>query len=158
MKPTRRMLGLLLALALVAGACGGGGDGGGDDNATDDTGKPEDSASSNNINAVDVSELADGGTLTWALSGFPANFNYHHLDGPDADNADVIGALMPGTFDYNAKAEPSLEEDYVTKADLTSESPKQVVTYQINPKAKWSNGRAFDWEDFKVQADALTGK
>ncbi|MGH9041716.1 MAG: ABC transporter family substrate-binding protein [Acidimicrobiia bacterium] len=156
MRPTRRMLGLLLAIALVTGACGGGDGGGGDDNATDDTGGNADSATSNEINTVDVADLPQGGTLTWALSGFPPNFNYHNLDGPEADNADVIGALMPGTFEYDAKAEPSLDEEYVTKVELTSESP-QVITYQINPKAKWDDGTPITWKDFEAQWKALNG-
>ncbi len=157
MKPTRRMLGLLLAFALVAGACGGGDDGGGGGDATKDTGGTTDSASSNDINAVDVANLPQGGTLTFPLSGFPPNFNYHNLDGTDADNAHVIGALLPGTFEYNSKAEPRLDAEYVTKAELTSESPKQVITYQINPKAKWDDGTAITWKDFEAQWKALNG-
>lgn len=154
---SRRMLGLLLAFALVAGACGGG-DGGGDDTAAPDNGNESaDSATSNDVNALAVADVPAGGTLTWPLSGFPPNFNYHNLDGTDADNADVIGALMPGTFEYNAKAEPSIDEEYVTKAELTSESPKQVITYQINPKAKWDDGTAITWKDFEAQWKALNG-
>jgi glutathione transport system substrate-binding protein len=154
-KPTRRMLGLLLAFALVAGACGGG-DKGGDQKATEDTGK-ENSAETNNVNAVDVADLPDGGTLTWALAEFPPNFNYHNLDGTLADNAAVISALMPGTFEYNSKAEPRLDAEYVTKAELTAESPKQVVTYQINPQAKWDDGSPITWKDFEAQFKALNG-
>ena len=156
MKPNRRILGLLLAFALVAGACGGGG--GGDNGATDDTGRDNgNSAKENNINAVDVGDLPQGGTLTWALSQFPPNFNYHNLDGTLADNAAVIGALMPGTFQYDAEAEPSLDEEYVTRAELTAESPKQVVTYEINPKATWDDGTPITWRDFEAQWKALNG-
>jgi peptide/nickel transport system substrate-binding protein len=148
------MLGLLLAFSLVAGACGGGGDDNGDD-ATTDTSGGGDSASENNINTVAVEDIPAGGTLTWALADFPPNFNYHNLDGTLADNADVIGALMPGTFEYDAKAQPHLDEEFVTKAELTAESPKQVVTYQINPKAKWDDGTPITWKDFEAQWKAL---
>jgi len=154
-KPTRRMLGLLLAFALVAGACGGGGDD--DQGATDDTGGGNGGAEENNINAVDVGDLPSGGTLTWALAEFPPNFNYHNLDGTLADNAAVISALMPGTFEYDAKAQPRLDAEYVTRAELTAESPKQVVTYQINPQAKWDDGSPITWKDFETQFKALNG-
>jgi peptide/nickel transport system substrate-binding protein len=150
------MLGLLLAFTLVAGACGS--DDKGDKGATKDTtGGGDDSASANNINPVDVKDLPSGGTLTWALAEFPPNFNYHNLDGTLSDNADVISALMPGTFEYDAKAQPRLDAEYVTKAELTAESPKQVVTYEINPKAKWDDGTPITWKDFEAQFKALNG-
>ncbi len=45
----------------------------------------------------------------------------------------------------------------MTKAELTAESPKQVVTYQINPKAKWDDGSPITWKDFEAQWKALNG-
>ncbi|HEX3785718.1 MAG TPA: ABC transporter substrate-binding protein, partial [Pseudonocardiaceae bacterium] len=33
----------------------------------------------------------------------------------------------------------------------------QVITYNINPKAKWSNGDPLSWSDVKAQVDALDG-
>jgi peptide/nickel transport system substrate-binding protein len=37
-------------------------------------------------------------------------------------------------------------------------SGQQVVTYEINPKAKWSNGTAISYKDFVAQWTALNGK
>jgi peptide/nickel transport system substrate-binding protein len=41
---------------------------------------------------------------------------------------------------------------------VDSSSGKQVVTYEINPKARWSDGTAISYKDFMAQWTALNGK
>jgi peptide/nickel transport system substrate-binding protein len=151
------LLALLLVLALVAGACGG------DDKKTTtsagggtDTGKGE-SATSNDVNPTDRADVKDGGTLTWVLDGFPANFNYNQIDGTDNDAYHVISALLPSVFDFKADSTPVLKKEYVTKAEVTSQSPKQVITYTLNPKAKWNDGKPITYADFEAQWKASNG-
>jgi peptide/nickel transport system substrate-binding protein len=150
------LLALLLVLALVAGACGGDDKnttsaGGGTDKSTGD------SATTNDVNPTDRADVKDGGTLTWALDGFPANFNYNQIDGTDGDNFDVVAALLPSPFDFKADSSPVLKKEYVTKAEVTSQSPKQVITYTLNPKAKWSDGTPITVTDFEAQWKAING-
>jgi peptide/nickel transport system substrate-binding protein len=40
---------------------------------------------------------------------------------------------------------------------LTATAPKQVVTYDINPKARWYDDTPITWVDFEAQWEALNG-
>jgi peptide/nickel transport system substrate-binding protein len=135
----------------VLAGCGGGSD---SDNGSG--GGEQASATTNEINPVDRGELADGGDLRWPLGEIPPNFNYHQFDGTLDDNADVIEALMPSAFEFAADAEPSVNEDYFTSIELTSDDP-QVVTYDINPDATWSDGTPITAADLIAQWQALNG-
>jgi peptide/nickel transport system substrate-binding protein len=139
-------------MALVVSGCGGGSS---DSDSPGGEGEPA-SASENQINPVDRGELPQGGDLRWALGELPPNFNYHQLDGTLAYNAAVIGALMPGAFSFSADSTPSVDENYFTSIELTSEDP-QVITYDINPDAVWSDGTPITAADMIAQWQALNG-
>jgi peptide/nickel transport system substrate-binding protein len=148
---TRRPLALLAAATaavLALTACGGGGNGGG---STD-----EGQVGSNDINLVPVDQLPDGGDFRWPLNSLPPNFNYNHLDGPDSDNRDILGGLLPWPLLAEADGTVELDPAYLESAELTSENP-QVVTYRVNPEATWSDGVPITWEDFRFQWQALNG-
>lgn len=131
------------ALALVLAACGGGSD--------SQLQAPDQQARGTQaINAQDPSTLQDGGDLRLPLDSLPANYNYNHIDGHEVETREVLWALIPRAFDDGVDGTPELNTDYVTSAELTSESP-QVVTYKINPKAAWDTGRPITWEDFEAQ-------
>ena len=143
----------IVALALWAGACGG------DD--TKDTPSGGDGTRSAekllDVNAKPRDQVMDGGNLRWPLDQFATQWNFGHLDGMTSATADVVYALLPYPFpsDENANVEP--DPDYVTSAEVSSD-PKQVVTLKLNPKGKWSNGRAITWEDYKTQWQAQRGE
>jgi peptide/nickel transport system substrate-binding protein len=140
------------AVALALTGCGGGSsDSGGDSGAGEQA-----SATENQINPVDRDQLTQGGSLRWALAGMPANFNYHQLDGSDDDNEDVLSALMPEAFEFSADSTPSVNEDYFTSIEVTSEDP-QVIEYTINPDAVWSDGSPITAADLIAQWQALNG-
>jgi peptide/nickel transport system substrate-binding protein len=148
----RSGIAVLLCLALLGGACSS--DGG----SKEESGSTSNSESgANDIAATDRDELADGGKLTWPIDTFPSNFNLHELDGALADGAAVMGALMPGMFNFDAEAAPVVNADYATSATLTATQPKQVVTYKLNPAAKWDDGTPITWADFEAQWKALNG-
>jgi peptide/nickel transport system substrate-binding protein len=114
-------------------------------------------SSENQINKQARDRLQDGGTLTWPLSGFPANFNYLQLDGTDLDTFHVMSALMPHTFDFNATGEPIYNKALLASEPQVKSDPKQVVAYRINPKAIWYDGTPITWEDFWAQWKATNG-
>jgi peptide/nickel transport system substrate-binding protein len=82
----------------------------------------------NDVNPVAVSTLVKGGTLNWPIIQLPSNYNGNAADGALGDESSIIGALMPDTFRFNASAQPVLDTDYLTSAEVTGSSP-MVVTY-----------------------------
>ncbi|WP_405723723.1 ABC transporter family substrate-binding protein [Streptomyces sp. NBC_01537] len=156
MKRTRTSLALITLVttgALTLTACGGGSD-------TKDDGKKTSvpKSTANNIAATDRTKLKQGGTLNWPLGEIAENFNYNEIDGTLSDGFDVERALMPIIMKSDATGTVSPDPDYLTSAKVDESSGKQVVTYEINPKAKWSDGTAISYKDFLAQWTALNGK
>ncbi|MGH8932740.1 MAG: ABC transporter family substrate-binding protein [Egibacteraceae bacterium] len=140
----------LLGLAVWVSACSSG-------TSTTELSGETPSAAQNDINPVPRDQLEDGGTLRWPLTTLPANFNLYHLDGLRGDTAAVVVALMPAVFVIDAAGQPTLRTEYVESAELTATTPKQVVTYRINPQATWSDGTPITAADFEAQWRALNG-
>ncbi|MGW8551623.1 ABC transporter family substrate-binding protein [Streptomyces tubercidicus] len=114
-------------------------------------------AASQDIAPAPRGELKDGGTLRWAVDAMPGTLNAFQSDA-DATTARIAGAVLPGMFTIDANGRPQRNADFLDAADVSSGEPKQVVTYKINPKARWSDGRAVTAADFIAQWTALRGK
>jgi len=140
------------ALALVLTACGSSGGGG---NALQDQG--DQGVKTADINAMPLDKVKDGGDFKWPVDQLPDNWNVNEVDGTPLDGQSMFGAIFPYIFPQNSDATVSENPNYVTSVQLVSTEP-QVVEYKLNPKAKWSNGRTFSWEDFAAQAKVLNGK
>jgi peptide/nickel transport system substrate-binding protein len=110
----------------------------------------------NDINPQDPASLAPGGTLRWAITEMPPQWNYNHLDGPLDDTNNVLQAVMPYTWASLADASPDVNEDYFTSVKLLSNAPQQIE-YTINPKATWSDGTPITIADLTAQWKALDG-
>ena len=147
----KRRVGLAVpavAAVLLASACGGGG---GQLQSIS-----QEKHGVNDINAQPDSNIQDGGTLKWPMDTFIDNWNYNEVDGTTDDEARVQNTMLPWMFTEAADASVNINHDYLDSAQVISTSP-QVIEYKINPKAKWSNGRAMDWTDFQAQWQALNG-
>ncbi|MFF7210122.1 ABC transporter family substrate-binding protein [Streptomyces sp. NPDC008238] len=145
---------LATASALTLTACGGG-------DGKDAAGSKKNSvpkSSVNNIKATDRDQLKQGGTVNWPLGEIAENFNYNQVDGTLADGFDVERAVMPIIMMSDATGTVAPNPDYLTSAEASDSSGKQVVTYKINPKAKWSDGTPLSWKDFEASWKALNGK
>jgi peptide/nickel transport system substrate-binding protein len=156
MKPARLVVAATVAASLSLTGCGGGGTGKG-------TGTAESPGDERTVKAFDINpqprdKVRDGGTLRWGINEFPAQWNRNHVDGNLAVAAMVSNALLPSPFLSNEKAEISPNQDYVLAADVTERRPKQVVTYKLNPKARWSDGKPITWADYHAQWQALNGR
>ena len=145
-------LAALIALGSVS-ACGG-------DNIP---GWRESSLAPSPVKAIDINpvpreKVRDGGTLKWGLGDFPTQWNQNHIDGDVASVDTVMSALMPTPFRSDERGRVSLDLDYVTNARVTATSPHQVITYTLNPKAKWSDGKPITWADYAAQWKAMNGQ
>lgn len=142
---------IVVATLIGTAACGGSSDNG------DKQAAPPPKASENQINPQPRDQVKDGGTFTWALSGFPANFNYYELDGTDIDGANVTNALMPQLYNFEADATPVWNKNYLASEPKLVTDPKQVITYDLNPKATWDDGTPITWEDLLWQWKSTAG-
>ncbi|MET0702873.1 MAG: ABC transporter family substrate-binding protein, partial [Mycobacterium sp.] len=109
------------------------------------------------INPQDPATLRQGGNLRLALPSFPANWNTLTLDGNEGTIGALLRSTLPRAFKVAADGSTTVNTDYFTSVELTSENP-QVVTYTINPKAVWSDGAPITWEDIASQINATNGK
>ncbi|WP_308250035.1 ABC transporter family substrate-binding protein [Sphaerisporangium fuscum] len=143
---------LALVLALTPAACGRGG-------APEEGGREKRAVTrAFDINPVARERVKDGGTLRWGLSEFPTQWNLNHVDGNLAEVKKVVDALMPAAFRTDEKARPVPDADYVVSAQVTATNPRQVVTYTLNRKARWSDGEPITWKDYEAQWKALNGR
>jgi peptide/nickel transport system substrate-binding protein len=111
----------------------------------------------NDVNPAPRGGVRDGGDLRWPIDDLPDNFNFNQFAGTTDSTQAILGALMPYLFTSAADGTLVRDQDYLTSADVTAISPRQKVTYWINPKAAWSNGIPITWRDFEAQWKALNG-
>jgi peptide/nickel transport system substrate-binding protein len=110
------------------------------------------------VNPVPREQIRTGGTLRWPLPEFPAQWNANHANGAKGVVLDVIRGVLPVLMPADEKGVGHPDPDYVLSAKVTRSAPRQVVTYTLNPKAVWSNGRPISYRDFAAQASALSGR
>jgi peptide/nickel transport system substrate-binding protein len=109
------------------------------------------------INPMPREQLRDGGSFTWAMLQMPTNFNLAELDGAGFEGANVMGALLPTTFDNDSEGAPVWNRNYLASEPVLDTTNGQVVTYDINPQAAWYDGTPITWEDFYWQWKASNG-
>ncbi|MFI0261594.1 ABC transporter family substrate-binding protein [Streptomyces sp. NPDC017056] len=136
--------GVLLPLPVLTG-CGGG----------DDSGEAGPAARDIAVTARD--QVRRGGTLRWAVDAAPGTLNAFQASA-DAATRRVTDAVLPLLFTLDERGRAQRNADYLDAADVTEREPRQKVLYKINPKARWSDGRAVGAEDFVAQWKALRGK
>ncbi|MGK4580947.1 ABC transporter family substrate-binding protein [Kitasatospora sp. HPMI-4] len=142
-----------IALALTVTGCSSGGSG-----STGDVAKtvaPVQDA--DDINAQPLDKIKDGGELRVALQQWITQWNPYQVDGRYGDAVSIMDYVEAKIFRSDAKGVFHPVPDYLTSAELTSTSP-QVVTYKINPKAKWSDGTPISYQDFKAVWQSTNGK
>ncbi|MEW2622543.1 ABC transporter family substrate-binding protein [Streptomyces sp. NPDC048106] len=108
------------------------------------------------IGARPLADLRQGGTLRVAIDQWITQYNINDVDGQQGDAQDIIKAVMPDLFDADAQGTPHLNPDFLISAKVVSTSP-QVIEYDLNPKARWSDGKPLSWRDFRTQWQALNG-
>ncbi|MFF1440507.1 ABC transporter family substrate-binding protein [Streptomyces sp. NPDC058295] len=132
-----------LAVPLLSG-CG----------SADEAGKP---LARQDIAPAGRAQIAEGGTLRWAVDTVPETFNTFQSDA-DATTTRVAQAVLPSMYRLDATGRPQRDSDYLESAKVVDTEPKQVVLYKLNQQAVWSDGREIGAADFAAQWRALAGK
>ena len=147
-------LALPLTVALVAAGCGGSSSGGSKNNTN--TGKPAAiSLPASDLNPKSADQIKDGGTIIWSTETFGPQFNYNQVDGTEGSLAEIDNAVLPNPTLVDPQGNISYDPAFWTSVQQTSTTP-QTIEYKLNPKAKWSNGKAITAADFIAQWKAIT--
>jgi peptide/nickel transport system substrate-binding protein len=109
------------------------------------------------INPVPREELRTGGTLRWPLARFPLQWNLMRADAVRGAADDVLQGLLPYVMRCDEKAVPHPDPDYLTDVRVSGRAGRQVVTYTLNPRARWSDGTPITYRDYVAQARRLRG-
>jgi peptide/nickel transport system substrate-binding protein len=111
----------------------------------------------NQINPVDYSKLTQGGTLNLPVEGTIVQFNLDEVDGPNLDTQTLDSTLLPSLFTTDAANNFYVDTDYLTGDPKVSTSGDMTITYELNPKAKWSSGSPVSAADFIAEWNANNG-
>ncbi len=103
-------------------------------------------------------QVRDGGTLTLAIGSFPAQWNCWYLGGASADTVAVLRTMLPTLFRSDQNGTVTADRDYLAGARVVRTKPEQVVVYDLNPKARWSDGRPIGPRDFAALWHAAAGR
>jgi peptide/nickel transport system substrate-binding protein len=160
-------------LALVAASCGGD-DSNSDETTAATTGAPSDTTAASTETTTGGSATTAGGTDTTAAGGdeeVPAGGTVVIGMEQEGDCMDWISSCGGTSWTYWAVGSQTMPrafdtvkegDDWVPVASdlLTGEpelvtEPKQVVTYDINPDAVWSDGEPITSTDFKYTWDQI---
>ncbi|MQY02768.1 hypothetical protein ACRB68_08030 [Actinomadura sp. RB68] len=136
-------------LAVAAAACSGGGG---------DSPSAAGRLPASDVNPTARDRIHSGGTLRWPLPEFPAQWNFHQINGSRGVVDVVVRGLLPFLMRADARGVPHPVPEYVVSAEVTRTKPRQVVTYRLNKRARWSDGRPIGYRDFAAQAHALSGR
>ncbi|GAA1388787.1 ABC transporter family substrate-binding protein [Luteococcus peritonei] len=111
------------------------------------------------LNIKPRSELKEGGTVRFAISYLPSNWNLNSIDGNGVDNSTIASYTMPVNWVYNEDASFTENKDFLESYEVVEpkDGKGQVVTLHLNPNAKWNSGRTIDWADYEATWKAMNG-
>jgi peptide/nickel transport system substrate-binding protein len=149
---------LLSAATLLLSACGGGGDSGSDPN-TD---------SSADVKSMATGKAQQGDTFTLAQSqpfdtvtyAIDQGYSGYNNDTPDANtsyNTFILVAVLAGAHIIDGNNKVLLNGDVMQSVTTTSTEPL-TVEWKMKPNVKWSDGEAWDCDDFYLAYLAHSGR
>ncbi len=94
--------------------------------------------------------------LVFGASSLPANFNPLTPQGATRATRQTMAQIWPSPFIITPQFSPTINYAFVSSAELVSVNPETIV-YQINPKAKWSDGVPISVDDFIYNWHAQSG-
>ncbi|MCX5386668.1 ABC transporter family substrate-binding protein [Streptomyces sp. NBC_00083] len=116
--------------------------------------RPAPSYGTEDIDRRSPDTLRRGGTLTLATSQWVTQYNVNQAAGSLSEASEIDSLVEPELFNRDAKGVPHPNPAYLQSASVTTASP-QTVTYRLNPRAHWSDGKPLSVADFEAQWQAL---
>lgn len=115
------------------------------------------------LTAMDVNpqpreKLRQGGTLHMAVAQYSTQWSPIHTDGSESSTITVTKPLLPTLFRSDAAGTQTPNPAYLEDARSETVNGRQVVTWTLNPKARWSDGTPITWRDLEANWRALNGK
>jgi len=149
----RRVLAALSAIALVAPLSFANPVSARDGNSSrDDVG-----GTSNDVNPQPASKIKQGGTLNYVQVSLCPQFNGNAAGGNLADCSTAMGPLLPYYTYFDGNGNVQVNKDYASSIKVSKVNGKQTVTYALNPKAVWTDGKSVTADDFISMWKALNG-
>lgn len=162
-RTTNLALAACMSVALVLSGCAseGAGDGTGGDGNGDGGGDGAgatgsvDGSEIGATNAQDRNSLEQGGVFTRDLLDWTTNFNSWHIDGNLAEYNAVVDATNPILYNWTPDGTMTPRTEFLTEMpSVTEKDGAQVITYTMNPKAKWNDGTPIDHTAFEATRKA----
>ena len=103
---------------------------------------------SRQINEVPVENLKPGGVFRFVQVDICPNFNTSAIEGNLLNCSQVMNTMLPQYIYFDKNAVLQIDKNYALDIKATRVNGKQTVTYTLNPKAKWSDGKTIGLADF----------
>ena len=103
---------------------------------------------SRQINEVPVATLKQGGVFRFVQVDICPNFNTSAIEGNLLNCSQVMNTMLPQYIYFDKNAVLQIDKNYALDIKASRVGGKQTVTYTLNPKAKWSNGKTIGLADF----------
>lgn len=102
-------------------------------------------------------QLKDGGELHFSITELTAQGNIFQQDSTLYSNV-IWNWYNPQVILFDDSFEPQINPDYLSGIKEETKDGKTVVTYTINPNAKWNDGTPIDWTAFETTWIINNGK
>jgi peptide/nickel transport system substrate-binding protein len=122
-----------------------------------DTSRDDVGGTSNDVNPQPASKIKQGGTLNYVQVSLCPQFNGNAAGGNLADCSTAMGPLLPVYTYFDGNGNVQVNKDYASSIKVSKVNGKQTVTYALNPKAVWSDGKSVTADDFISMWKALNG-
>lgn len=159
-KSTLSALAAVVSTSLVLSACGGSSDDGNGGGGTDGNGDVASMAvakgeSGDEYTSPEVEQTEE--TVTVSTDNPFTAYNNAAADANNSYNSFALTMVLSGAYKLNGNNKVLLNKDVMESVEITSEDP-QVVTWKIKDGITWSDGEAWDCDDFHLAWLAQTGK
>lgn len=149
----KRVVALIGAIALVAPLAVGS-----PVSARDGDAKKDDvGGTSNDINPQPASNIKMGGTMRYPQVTLCPQFNGGTAGGNTVDCSNVMSTMLPSYTYFDGNGNLQINKDFASSVKVSRVNGKQTVTYALNPKARWSDGKSVTAADFISMWKAQNG-